>query len=126
MRSKRMQPAAVPPAAAIRPAVLRRFPPIPFWTLPVAATVVRVSVAVPVPPAVSATLAGEIVPFMLSEVAEVGVKLAVPVYPPVEVSVMVEVPVFPGEGDEMVTLVAESVILGLLTVAVVVPFDVAL
>ena len=39
---------------------------------------------------------------------------------------MVEVPVLPGEGDEMVTLVAEIVIPGLLTVAVVVPLDVAL
>jgi hypothetical protein len=126
MRSKRMQPAAVPPAAAIRPAVLRKFPPIPFWTFPVAETVVKVSVAVPVPPAVNATLAGETVPFMVSEVVEVAVKSAVPVYPPVEVSVMVELPVFPGEGDEMVTLVAESVIPGLLTVAVVVPLDVAL
>src|SRR5258707_15641883 len=39
---------------------------------------------------------------------------------------MVEVPVFPGEGDEMVTLVAESVMPGLLTVAVVVPIEGAL
>jgi hypothetical protein len=126
MRSKRMQPAAVPPAAAIRPAVLRKFPPIPFWTFPVAATVVKVSVAVPVPPAVNATLAGETVPFMLSEVAEVADKSAVPVYPPVEVSVMVDVPVFPGDGEEMVMFVAESVIPGLLTVTVVMPLEVAL
>jgi len=55
-----------------------------------------------VPPAVNATLAGETVPFMLSEVAEVAVKSAVPVYPPVEVSVMVEVPVFPARANEMV------------------------
>jgi hypothetical protein len=39
----------------------------------------------------------------------------------VEVSVMVEVPVFPGEGDEMVTLVAATVMLGLVTVTVTVP-----
>jgi hypothetical protein len=32
----------------------------------------------------------------------------VPAYPPVEVRVMVEVPLFPGDGDEMVMLVAET------------------
>ena len=50
----------------------------------------------------------------------------VPVYPPVDVSVMVEVPLFPGDGDEIVMFVAESVIPGLLTVTVVVPEEVAL
>jgi hypothetical protein len=39
---------------------------------------------------------------------------------------MVEVPVFPGEGDEMVTLVAATVMLGLVTVTVVVPKEPAL
>ena len=39
---------------------------------------------------------------------------------------MVEVPVFPGEGDEMVTLVAATVILGLVTVTVTVPEEPAL
>ncbi len=63
---------------------------------------------------------------MLSEVAEVADKLAVPAYPPVEVSVIVEVPLFPGDGDEIVTFVAETVMPGLLTVTVVVPEDVAL
>jgi hypothetical protein len=48
-------------------------------TFPEAATVVNVRVAVPVPPEVNATLAGEIVPLMLSEVAEVADILAVPV-----------------------------------------------
>src|SRR6202041_196536 len=114
-----MQPATVPPATAIRP-------PRPFLTFPEAATVVKVRVAVPVPPEVNATLGGEIVPSMLSEVAAVGVRLAVPVYPPVEVSVMVEVPVFPGEGEEMVTLVAATVMPGLVTVTVVWPLDPAL
>ena len=39
---------------------------------------------------------------------------------------MVEVPVFPGEGDEMVTSVAATVMLGLVTVTVVVPEEPAL
>ena len=34
MRSKRMQPANVPPAAAIRAASCGRCPPRPFWTFP--------------------------------------------------------------------------------------------
>ena len=34
---------------------------------------------------------------------------------------MVEVPLFPGDGEEMVMFVAESVMPGLLTVTVVVP-----
>jgi hypothetical protein len=53
-------------------------------------------------------------------------RVAVPAYPPVDVRVIVEVPLLPGDGDEMVKFVAESAIPGLLTVAVVVPFDVAL
>jgi len=52
-----MHPAAVPPAAAIRAADLRRLPPMPFWKLPDAATVVMVMVVVPVPPEDKATLA---------------------------------------------------------------------
>jgi hypothetical protein len=61
----------------------------------------------------------------LSVLAEAD-KVAVPLYPPVDVRVMVEVPLFPGDGDEMVMLVAESVMPGLLTVAVVVPAEVVL
>jgi hypothetical protein len=53
-------------------------------------------------------------------------RTTVPAYPPVDVSVMVEVPLFPGAGDEIVRFVAESVIPGLLTVTVVVPEEVAL
>ena len=56
----------------------------------------------------------------------VAVRFAVPLYPPVEVSVIVEVPVLPGDGDEMVIFVAETVMLGLVTVTVVVPVEVAL
>jgi hypothetical protein len=50
----------------------------------------------------------------------------VPEYPPVDVSVIVEVPLFPGDGDEMVMFVAESEMDGLLTVTEVVPEEVAL
>ena len=39
---------------------------------------------------------------------------------------MVEVPLLPGDGDEMVTFVAETVIPGLVTVTVVVTVEVAL
>jgi hypothetical protein len=39
---------------------------------------------------------------------------------------MVEVPVLPGDADEMVTFVAESVMPGLVTVTVVVPVETAL
>ena len=53
-------------------------------------------------------------------------RFAVPEYPPVEVSVMVDVALFPGDGEEMVMFVAESVIPGLLTVTVVMPLEVAL
>jgi hypothetical protein len=52
--------------------------------------------------------------------------LAVPAYPPVDVSVIVEVPLLFGLGDEMVTLVAVTVMLGLLTVTFVVPEEPAL
>ena len=51
---------------------------------------------------------------------------AVPAYPPVDVRVMVEVPLFPGEGDEIVTFVAATVMPGLLTVTGVVPEEPAL
>jgi hypothetical protein len=51
---------------------------------------------------------------------------AVPEYPPAEVRVMVEVPLFPGDGDEMVTFVAITVILGLVTVTGAVPEEVPL
>ena len=43
-----------------------------------------------------------------------------------EVSVMVEVPVLPGEGDEMVTSVAATVMPGFVTVTVVWPVEPAL
>jgi hypothetical protein len=39
----------------------------------------------------------------------------------VDVRVMVEVPLFPGDAEEMVTFVAVMVMLGLVTVTVVVP-----
>jgi hypothetical protein len=51
---------------------------------------------------------------------------AVPAYPPVDVRVMVEVPLFPGEGDEIVMFVAVTVMLGLVTATVVVPEELAL
>ena len=57
MRSKRMQPAAVPPAAAIRAAVLRKLPAGAFLIFPVAAMVVMVMVVLPVPPDDKATFA---------------------------------------------------------------------
>jgi hypothetical protein len=47
--------------------------------------------------------------------------LAVPAYPPVEVRVMVEVPVLPGDVDEMVTLVAAMVMPGFVTVTGALP-----
>ena len=53
-------------------------------------------------------------------------QVAVPAYPPVDVSVIVEVPVFPGDGDEIVMLVAATVMPGFVTVTVVVPEEVAL
>jgi hypothetical protein len=53
------------------------------------------------------------------------VKLTVPVYPPVEVTVMVEVPLLPGFGDDIVMAVADSVMSGLVTVMVVVPEEAA-
>jgi len=51
-----MQPAAVPPAAAILAAVLRKLPAGLFWKLP-AWAVVMVMVVLPVPPDDNATLA---------------------------------------------------------------------
>jgi hypothetical protein len=51
---------------------------------------------------------------------------AVPAYPPVEVSVTVDVALFPGDGEEIVMLVADIVIPGLVTVTVVVPEETAL
>ena len=57
MRSKRMQPAAVPPAAAILAAVLRKLPAGLFFKFPLAWTVVMVMVVLPVPPDDNATAA---------------------------------------------------------------------
>jgi hypothetical protein len=89
--------------------------------------VVMVRVVLPVPPDDNATLAVDepVLPnpaFALSVLDE-ACRTAVPAYPPVEVTVIVEVPLLPGEGDEIVTLVAESVIPGLVTVTVALPFD---
>ena len=47
MRSNRRQPAAVPPAAAIRAADRRNLPPTPFCTFPLAVPVVMVNVVLP-------------------------------------------------------------------------------
>jgi hypothetical protein len=91
--------------------------------------VVMVMVVLPVPPEDNATLAvcEPVLPNPALTLTEPDADtVAVPAYPPVEVSVIVEVPLFPGDGDEIVMFVAESVIPGLLTVAVAVPFDVAL
>lgn len=49
------------------------------------------------------------------------VKLTVPEYPPMEVTVMVEVPLLPGDGDDIVMAVAVIEMVGLVTVTVVVP-----
>jgi hypothetical protein len=73
-----MQPAAVPPAAAIRPAVLLNLPAAPFCKLPLAATVVITSVVVAVPFDDSGTLALPNTAFTSSEVAEEADKLTVP------------------------------------------------
>ena len=58
----------------------------------------------------------------LSELAEADT-VAVPAYSPAEVRVIVEVPLLPGDGDEMVKVVAESVMPGLVTVTVALPLD---
>ena len=79
-----------------------------------------VNVVLPGLVGVTATLVLVKVPSALS-VAEVAAKLTVPVYPPVDVTVIVEVPLLPGFGDEMVMLVAAIVMFGLVTVTVVVP-----
>ena len=85
--------------------------------------VVRVSIVEPVPPEDRAIAA---VPLPLGKEAStltlpVAVTFTVPVYPPVEVRVMVEVPLFPGDADEMVTAVAAMVMPGLVTVTVALP-----
>jgi hypothetical protein len=77
--------------------------------------------AVPVPPLVNTTEVGLIAYSALSEAA-VAVRLTVPAYPPVEVSVIVEVPVLPGDALEMVMLGTVIVIEpGLVTVIGAVP-----
>jgi hypothetical protein len=88
-----------------------------------------VSVVEPVPPDARTTLAVEdpVEPNPADTLTEPEAETtAVPAYPPAEVSVIVEVPLFPGFGEEMVTLVALRVILGLVTVTVVVPVELAL
>jgi hypothetical protein len=114
-----MQPAAVPPAAATLVTVLRRFPAGAFRPLPEALTVWIVSVVVPGVVVDTATL-GLLKPPPTSNVG-VADKSTVPVYPPVDVTVIVEVPLFPGDGDEIVTFVAETVMPGLVTVTVAFP-----
>jgi hypothetical protein len=85
----------------------------------VALVVWIVSVVVPGVVGDTATLELPKPPPMLAVV--VAVKLTVPVYPPVDVTVTVEVPEFPGDGDEIVMLVAETVMPGLVTVTVALP-----
>jgi hypothetical protein len=126
MRSKSRQPATVPPATAIWADVLRMFPAGPLRKFPPAATVVIVNVVVAVPPTDNGTLELPNVPSTFSVLGPEATKATVPAYPPVDVSVIVEVPVLPGDGDEMVMLVAATVIPGLVTATVVVPDEVAL
>jgi hypothetical protein len=121
MSSNRRQPATVPPATA-----MRTLPPAPLRIFPLAETVVIVSVVVALAPDASGILALPNEPSTFSVLGPEAVKLTVPVYPPVDVIVIVEVPVFPGFGDEMVMAVAVTVMLGLVTVTVVVPEEGAL
>jgi hypothetical protein len=93
---------------------------------PLAATVVIVSVVVAVAPAAKGILELLNAPSTLSVLGPEAVKLTVPVYPPVDAIVIVEVPLFPGDADEMVMAVAVTVMLGLVTVTVAVPEEVAL
>jgi hypothetical protein len=86
--------------------------------------VVTVSVVLAVPPADKTMLVLPKVPLAF-KVLEAD-NVAVPAYPPIEVRVMVEVALFPGDGEEMVMLVAEIPILGLVTVIFVVPEEAAL
>jgi hypothetical protein len=83
-----------------------------------------VSVVFPVPPEDRATAPVEPPPgkvaLTLTFTLLVAETFAVPAYPPVEVRVMVEFPVFPGDA-EMVTLVAVMVMPGLVTVTVALP-----
>jgi hypothetical protein len=81
---------------------------------------------VAVPPADKATAVLLNWPLTLTELGSEPDMSTVPVYPPVDVSVMVEVPLFPGDGDDIVILVAVTVIPGLDTVTCVVPEEVAL
>jgi hypothetical protein len=115
-----MQPAAVPPATATLTAVFRKFPLGPFRSFPVAVTVWMVIVVLPGLVGVTATL-GLVMAASALSVAAVATKSTVPVYPPVDVTVIVEVPLFPGDGDEIVMAVAAIVMFGLVTVTVVVP-----
>jgi hypothetical protein len=88
--------------------------------------VVIVSVVVALAPAASGILELPNEPSTFSVLGPEADRLTVPVYPPVDVIVIVEVPVFPGFGDEMVMAVAVTVMLGLVTVTVVVPEEVVL
>jgi len=78
-----------------------------------------VSVVVPVPPEDRATI--PVVP-LGNAASTLTVPVAwtptVPAYPPVEVRVMVDVPLFPGDAEEMATLVAAMVMPGLVTVTI--------
>ena len=127
MRSRSKQPATVPPAIAIWPAgVLRTLPAGPLRRFPLAATVVIVNVVVAVPFTANGTLELPNAPSTFSVLGPEATRLTVPEYPPVEVSVIVEVPVLPGDGDEIVMLVAATVMPGFVTATVVVPEEVAL
>ena len=122
-----MQPAAVPPAAAI----LRRLPPTPFRTFPLALTVVTVSVVVPVPPAANAYTCRSERRSLPNPASALSV---------LDEADTVTVPCVPAggrerdrrgtavtrRGDEIVMFVAETVMPGLVTVTVVVPEETAL
>ena len=100
--------------------------PTPLRIFPLAETVVIVSVVVALAPDANGMLELLNEPSTLSVLGPEAVKSTVPAYPPVDVIVIVEVPVFPGDADEMVMAVAVTVMLGLVTVTVVVPEDFAL
>jgi hypothetical protein len=88
--------------------------------------VVIVNVVVAVPFTAKGTLELPNEPSTFNVLGPEATNSTVPEYPPVDVSVMVEVPVCPGDGDEMVMFVAVTVIPGLVTATVVVPEEVAL
>jgi hypothetical protein len=105
---------------------MRTLPAAPLRIFPLAAMVVIVSVVVAVAPDAKGILELLNAPLTLIVLGSEPLRLTVPAYPPVEVIVIVEVPLFPGDDDEMVTFVAVTVMLGLVTVTLVVPEEVAL